>query len=506
MTGLRDGFHTGVQSLIFKSFECDNLRSAIKDPESVSRLLADEKNKGFIIGPYTQSPYPVYRVSPLGVVQHKYSEKKRLVVDLSAPHDHESHPSVNELISKEDSSLSYVKLDEAIRIIKNLGPGSWLNKVDISDAFKQLPIDPALWHLYGIRWQGNLFFYTRLVFGSRSSCKIFDTLSQAVVWIAKHRYGIRHILHLLDDFLVVDSPESIPERSMAVLCLIFNRLAIPLAKHKSVGPVHQLEYLGIILDSVKMEARLPLNKLERMVALLRQFLHKRSCTKRDLLSLIGHLVFACRVVIPGRTFLSRLFSAAKKVRKLHHRVTVTQACKADAKMWLQLLSSWNGVSMFLEDEPIKDSDLHLFTDASGRLGFGGYFQGQWFSSPWPPTVMNLVDQDLSIAFQELYPIVVAAILWGNSWARKRILFHCDNLATVHILNKGRSTCTSIMKLMRRLVVVAATCNFHFLAAHLPGKTNIKADALSRLDLQKFRRLAPEAALHPCCIPTNIMFD
>ena len=63
-----------------------------------------------------------------------------------------------------------------------------------------------------------------------------------------------------------------------------------------------------------------------------------------------------------------------------------------------------------------------------------------------------------------------------------------------------------MKLMRRLVIVAATCNFHFLAAHLPGKTNIKADALSRLDLQKFHRLAPEAAPDPCLIPINVMFD
>jgi hypothetical protein len=117
-----------------------------------------------------------------------------------------------------------------------------------------------------------------------------------------------------------------------------------------------------------------------------------------------------------------------------------------------------------------------------------------------------VDKDISIAFQELYPIVVAAVLWGASWARKRILFHCDNQATVHILNKGRSPCKSIMKLMRRLVIVAATSNFHFLATHVPGRTNQIADALSRLNLQKFRQLAPEAAPEPCQVPSKIMFD
>ena len=328
------------------------------------------------------------------MVQHKYSKKMRLVVDLSAPHDHEEHPSVNQLISKDDFSLSYVKLDQAISVIKKLGQGSWLNKVDISDAFKQLPMDPMLWHLYGIRWQGSLYFYTRLVFGSRSSCKIFDTLSQAIVWIATHRYGIDHMLHLLDDFLVVDSPCSTPERSMAILTLIFNIFDIPLAKHKTVGPASSpagIPWYYIRFYQHHQEARLPNDKSDRIVVILQQFLAKSSCTKRELLSLLGHLVFASRVMVPGRTFLSRLFMAAKKVKKLHYRVSVTQACKADVKMWLHILSHWNGVSMFLEDEPIKHTDLHLYTDASGTIGFGGYFQGQWFASAWPDNVLNLVD-------------------------------------------------------------------------------------------------------------------
>jgi hypothetical protein len=76
-------------------------------------------------------------------------------------------------------------------------------------------------------------------------------------------------------------------------------------------------------------------------------------------------------------------------------------------MWLHLLENWNGVSLFLDDKPTKDSDLHLFTDASGVLGFGGYYQGQWFSSEWPTQLLQQVDKDISIAFQELYPIVVA---------------------------------------------------------------------------------------------------
>ncbi|VDI32332.1 Hypothetical predicted protein [Mytilus galloprovincialis] len=112
-----------------------------------------------------------------------------------------------------------------------------------------------------------------------------------------------------------------------------------------------------------------------------------------------------------------------------------------------------------------------------------------------------------MAFLELYPIVVAAVLWGKEWCGKRILFYCDNLATVHIIAKGRSKETNIMKLMRKLTMCAATYNFAVYSEHLPGKSNVIADALSRLQMNKFRLLAPlaEATATPCPQLSDILW-
>ena len=148
----------------------------------------------------------------------------------------------------------------------------------------------------------------------------------------------------------------------------------------------------------------------------------------------------------------------------------------------------------------------MYTDASATIGYGGYFKGRWFYGSWSDKLLSMVDKELSIAFQELYPIVVAAQLWGKFWAKKRILFHCDNLPTVHILNKGRSPCASIMKLMRRLVITATICNFHYIAEHVPGRDNSIADSLSRHQFQKFHNLAPHADLEPTPVPSAVMFD
>ncbi len=137
------------------------------------------------------------------------------------------------------------------------------------------------------------------------------------------------------------------------------------------------------------------------------------------------------------------------------------------------------------EDPVSNIDLHLHTDASG-VGFGGIYKNAWFSSPWPVELDLSSTGDMSIALQELYPIVVAAILWGHKWSRKRIMLHCDNMAVVYIINKGRSPCDTIMKLMRRLVIISAMSNFQFVAVHVEGTRNATADALSRLQLQKFR--------------------
>ena len=121
---------------------------------------------------------------------------------------------------------------------------------------------------YGIKWQGKYYYYTRLVFGSRSSPKIFDTLSVAVCWVATNVFGISPILHLLDDFLSIDPPDILADRTMALLTLLFKKLQIPIAPNKTVGPTTCLEYLGIILDTEAMEARLPLVIVQRIQGIL----------------------------------------------------------------------------------------------------------------------------------------------------------------------------------------------------------------------------------------------
>ena len=51
--------------------------------------------------------------------------------------------------------------------------------------------------------------------------------------------------------------------------------------------------------------------------------------------------------------------------------------------------------------------MNISSDAAGSLGFGAIFNHEWFMGGW-----SAVQQPLSIAYKELFPVVIAASLWA----------------------------------------------------------------------------------------------
>ena len=62
---------------------------------------------------------------------------------------------------------------------------------------------------------------------------------------------------------------------------------------------------------------------------------------------------------------------------------------------------------------------------------------------------------LSIAYKELFPVVLAASLWGHEWSTKQVQFCVDNTAVVKVLWSGTlrdlrdSVCSQFQKAQAR---------------------------------------------------------
>ena len=111
-----------------------------------------------------------------------------------------------------------------------------------------------------------------------------------------------------------------------------------------------------------------------MTILIKSWLGKHKATKRDLLSLIGKLS-AAEVVPSGRLVLRRLIELSTTVSKLQNHIHLNVEAREDIIWWDRFLPSWNGESIFIDPHWNDAETINLFTDASGTLGYGAYFNG-----------------------------------------------------------------------------------------------------------------------------------
>ena len=259
---------------------------------------------------------------------------------------------------------------------------------------------------------------------------------------------------------------------------------MPVASNKVEGPNTALTFLGITIDTETGELRLPADKLSRLQQTIRYWASKRSCTKRDLLSLIGQLQHAATVVKPGRTFLRRMIDLAARFSRLDHHIHLNAQFRSDLQWWSLFLPDWNGSGFFQPKTPTAE----VVSDASGSWGCRAFHSSLWFQYQWPESW-----QGCHIAAKEMVPIVFAAAIWGPSWSGQRIRCKSDNSAVVTVVNTGSARDPLLMHMLHCLFVYAAYYKFSVLASHLPGKQNIGADALSRNNLDLFFSNCPQAS-------------
>ena len=195
----------------------------------------------------------------------------------------------------------------------------------------------------------------------------------------------------------------------------------------------------------------------------------------------------------GRTFLRRLIDESKRTKYLQYRIRLSTSMQQDVDWWISYLPTWNGISVFYDNKWSTNIDLNLWTDASD-WGVGGYIHNEWFSVPF--YVLDISHRHRSIAWRELYAIVAAAATWRHLLRGKMVLFHCDNQAVCQIIQSGTSRDPSIMTLVRSLFFISAANDFVCSAIHLTSAHNDAADALSRGDIDNFRRIRPSSNVLP----------
>ena len=442
-----------------------------KSATNVSTKAAVEQA---IVGEIAEGNYVISKskptiVSALGAIPKPDSPDVRLIHDCSRPQGR----ALNDYMSTR--SFKFQTLDDAIQLLR---PNYFMAKIDLRHAYRSVPIHPSNFPATGLHWHFDgdddvtYFYDTRLPFGAKSSPEIFHRLTQSVRRMMSRR-GFNSVVVYLDDFLVIAPTREACQLAFTTLLQLLQDLGFSISWHKVLGPTQNLVFLGVELDTKQCTMSLPSSKLQDLHQLTSSFLTKRRATKTQLQQLAGKLNWACRVVYGGRTFLRRILDMMNSLSSPTAKARLSTDFYEDIKWWNSFLQVFNGQRPFLSRQPITDVD----TDAC-QLAAGAYYRGDWlyhhFRLDSPPCA------GLHINHKEVLAQVFAAFRWGHLWKNHHVIIHCDNVAAVHIINKGTTAHPLVMFFLRQLFWLSVIHNFRFTAVHIKGDLNTIADSVSRL--------------------------
>ena len=442
-----------------------NHLSALAFPQDLKAYLQEEIQFGAICGPFREPPLDNLHISPFMTREKPGAPHRRVIIDLSFP----SGEAVNSNISKEsylgtDFILTLPSIDTITNKVRKFGKGSLLYKIDISRAFRHVKIDPRDYFLLGLRHQ-DYYLDTCLPFGFRHGSGIFQRLSDAIRFIMKSQgYDV---INYIDDVIGFGTI-STAKPSFEALKSLLHKLGLDISFKKLVTPTTKVTCLGVDVDTVDFTVSIPDQKLTEIIQICNNWTEKSQCTKKELQSLLGALLYVSKCVKSARFFLNRMLDTLRS-HFSKEKISLDTNFHRDLNWFKKFLTKFNGKAFFVH-RPIQAT---IELDACLK-GLGAVYVGQVYAIPIPQYCQNF-----SIVHLEMLNILVAVRVWKQYWKNKRVLLKCDNQAVVTVLNSGKTQDLTLAAIARNIMMDVAQHDIDLQVIHILGVDNKIADLLSR---------------------------
>ena len=468
------------------AYHCSNYSSILdqSSKEKMDKIIKNELAENII----SAVDFIPHCVHSLGAVP-KPNGGIRPITDCSRPHG----ISVNNHCDTLFKEFSYKSVDDVVDIMKW---GMYMSVVDIKSAYRAVPIRQDHRKYMGFEWElegvKRAFVDNRLCFGLRLGPQYFQLISNFVHDILLNLYKVETV-NYLDDFITVGRSYDNCLHSQSCILKVLRGLGFHVAYDKVSPPSTCTIFLGIEIDSLNMELRLPEVKIQKLNAQLDSVITAGRITKVDLESLGGLLSHCAHLVRGGRIFCRRLYNLYKEVcGKGYKFIKIPEIVIADLKWWKVFCRTFNGVS------PINNRDHHdpMVSDSSLK-GFGVYLGQDWAAGSWeldpgftinsncehvalPPIEDRGIVDFNNINVLELWPILIGLRRWSKLVSNKTLTVFTDNTQVMYMLIKGSSTNTTCMAWIKEIYWICVFNNIELKPKYVSTSSNLIADTLSRL--------------------------
>ena len=298
---LRFGFPLGLNpSLPICNNAPDNHQSAKAWSGQVQQFIDDELAHGALLGPFEEIPHPNFTWAPL--MTRPKGQGRRVILDLSFGDHSVNKATIRDKYDTSEFSLNLPGLDNLVSALRDLGHSARLFKVDISRAFRNIPIDPADAIHLGIKWNNKFYIDKHLAFGAVHGTAIFERVSNFIRFImAQHGF---QVWNYIDDIYACCHVD-VAQEAFDTLLEVIRNIGLPINHSKVFAPTSRLSIMDIIVDTSEATFSIELAKLDEILTLCKISLLQHQFTKQEFQSLLGKLLYISWCVKGARIFLNR---------------------------------------------------------------------------------------------------------------------------------------------------------------------------------------------------------
>ncbi|CAM4558277.1 unnamed protein product [Leuciscus chuanchicus] len=359
------------------------------------------------------------------------------------------------------------------QIVPQIRSEDWFVTIDLKDAYFHISIRPCHWKFLRFAFGGKAYQYRVLPFGLALSPRTFTKCVDAALAPLRLQ-GIR-IMNYIDDWLILAQSHRLAVQHRDVVLAHMKELGLRLNAKKSVlSPLQRTTFLGVVWDSVSMQARLSPPRIDSILAAVKSVKLGQLLTVKQFQRLLG-LMAAASNVIPFGLLHMRPLQWWLRTRGFSPRgnpfrtIKVTRRCLRALVMWKK---PW-----FLSQGPVLGAPCRrklLTTDAS-LTGWGAILEGRSSQGLWE-------DHHRSWHINRLEMLAVFRALRSfiTDLRGHHVLVHTDNTSVVAYINhQGGLRSRPLSNLARHILLWSQGKLLSLRAAYIPGVQNIGADTLSR---------------------------
>ncbi len=507
-----------------------NYQSAEEDPEAVEELLKRMLEAGWArkfdtldeVKHALQAEHvPVNKLGLIVKLRSDGSYKYRLIWDLL-------RSGINSCLSQ-GSRVILPRLEDAVNSVLDLiteDEDSDSNDVrilvfDISDAFHEIPLNKRERRFQVAFANGVWYIFDTLIFGSKAAPTLWGRVA---AWLGRSiscltpSNAVRVQVYVDDPLVALKGSTASRLQELCLILLWVSLVGLRIAWSK-LGLGSSANWIGATLAISRVdlylcvEVTIPAKKIDSNLSEALEILGLSMVSRRRLASYLGSMNFIAGLIIYLRAFLQPCWAALsdapsparpkRRKRAAEHMIHVVRFAAA-LKWQIAFLRGQRG-SLTRRYYPAALRPTIVFTVDASPWGIGGVlFDDQSRPISYFADELTEADEEILGAVRGLSDhmtlweglvILVALRLWKPAQDSRAVLVHVksDNISACRVLLKLVAHSPSMNQIARELALDFAECSHPpTIAEHVPGISNILADALSRL-------YAPEAAKVPTAL-------